>query len=64
MVDMCGQQLFEYDMVVRFERFHADSRALLERLELWELYGRQGWGDDGRSNGAARGKIVARAQSG
>jgi len=43
----CGLRNISYNFVAKVETLQDDYKELLERLDLWEMYGDSGWGEDG-----------------
>lgn len=43
----CGLKYIKYDFVGHFENFKEESKVFLESLDLWAIYGAEGWGPDG-----------------
>jgi len=46
--DMCGFRYTDYDLIGHMENFTDDSRAIMEKLGIWEDFGKTGWGPDGK----------------
>mmetsp|Transcript_102271 Transcript_102271/g.288939 ORF Transcript_102271/g.288939 Transcript_102271/m.288939 type:complete len:458 (-) Transcript_102271:220-1593(-) len=48
-MDMCGLRYLHYDLVGHMENFAEDSHAILEFAHLWDDFGKEGWGRNGKS---------------
>jgi len=48
--DMCGLRYMNFSLIGHMEHFYDDSRFILEAAGLWDRFGEQGWGPEGKTS--------------